>query len=129
MMVETRPVGFWLSVLGCVWFWVVLVVLVLFSTIRLFFPSFNDDLGTMPTRRPYSWKKKFAQIAVYTQRLCFLWGALLTLHSQSSEDWHGSSSPASVISVRGRAPGSLLLCRGLAPPASSVMLCTQDSLV
>ena len=34
------------------------VVLVLFSTIRLFFPPFNDDLGTMPTRRPYSWKKK-----------------------------------------------------------------------
>ena len=52
MMVETRPVG-------CVLFgfWVVLVVLVLFSTIRLFFPSFNDDLGTMPTRRPHSWKK------------------------------------------------------------------------
>ena len=23
-----------------------------------FFPPFNDDLGTMPTRRPYSWKKK-----------------------------------------------------------------------
>ena len=22
-----------------------------------FFPSFNDDLGTMPTRRPHSWKK------------------------------------------------------------------------
>ena len=38
-----------------VWLWVVLVVLVLFSTIRPFFPSFNDDLGTMPTRRP----KKF----------------------------------------------------------------------
>ena len=53
MMVETRPVG-----CGFVWFWVVLVVLVLFSTIRLFFPSFNDDLGTMPTRRPYSWKKR-----------------------------------------------------------------------
>ena len=42
-------------------FWVVLVVLVLFSTIRLFFPSFNNDLGTMPTRRPYSWKKIFVQ--------------------------------------------------------------------
>ena len=52
MMVETRPVG-----CGLFRFWVVLVVLVLFSTIRLFFPSFNDDLGTMPTRRPYSWKK------------------------------------------------------------------------
>ena len=52
-MVETRPVG-----CGLFGFWVVLVVLVLFSTIRLFFPSFNDDLGTMPTRRPYSWKKK-----------------------------------------------------------------------
>ena len=35
-------------------------VLVFFSTIRLFFPPFNDDLGTMPTRRPYSWKKKGA---------------------------------------------------------------------
>ena len=52
MMVETRPVG-----CGLFGFWVVLVVLVLFSTIRLFFSSFNDDLGTMPTRRPYSWKK------------------------------------------------------------------------
>ena len=51
-MVETRPVG-----CGLFRFWVVLVVFVLFSTIRLFFPSFNDDLGTMPTRRPYSWKK------------------------------------------------------------------------
>ena len=30
-------------------------VFVPFSTICLFFPSFNDDLGTMPTRRPYSW--------------------------------------------------------------------------
>ena len=40
-----------------VFFLVVFVVLVLFSTIRLFFPPFNDDLGTMPTRRPYSWKK------------------------------------------------------------------------
>ena len=37
-------------------FWVVVVVLVFFSTIRLFFPPFNDDLGTMPTRRPYSWE-------------------------------------------------------------------------
>ena len=44
MMVETRPVG-----CGLFCFWVVLVVLVLFSTIRLFFPSFNDDLGTMHT--------------------------------------------------------------------------------
>ena len=51
-MVETRPVGFWLSVLGCVWFWVVLVVLVLFSTIRLFFPSFNDDLFFPRVRTP-----------------------------------------------------------------------------
>ena len=33
------------------------MVLVIFSTIRLTFPPFNDDLGTMPTRRPYSWKK------------------------------------------------------------------------
>ena len=50
-MVETWPVGLLLC-----FFWVVFVVLVLFSTIRLFFPPFNDDLGTMPTRRPYSWK-------------------------------------------------------------------------
>ena len=42
----------------CCLFWVVFVVLVLFSTIRLFFPPFNHDLGTMPTRRPHSWKKK-----------------------------------------------------------------------
>ena len=42
--------------MGCL-VWVALGVLVLFSTIRLFFPPFNDDLGTMPTRRPYSWKK------------------------------------------------------------------------
>ena len=34
-------------------------MLVIFSTIRLFFPPFNDDLGTMPTRRPHSWKKNF----------------------------------------------------------------------
>ena len=47
--------GLW--AFGC-GFWVVVVVLVIFSTIRLFFPPFNDDLGTMPTRRPYSWKKK-----------------------------------------------------------------------
>ena len=51
-MVEFRPAG-----LG-VWFWVGFGVFVPFSTICLFFPSFNDDLGTMPTRRPYSWKKK-----------------------------------------------------------------------
>ena len=43
--------------LGCLvlgWFFGVFVP---FSTICLFFPSFNDDLGTMPTRRPHSWKK------------------------------------------------------------------------
>ena len=51
MMVVTWPWAF------CCGFWVVFVVLVIFSTIRLFFPPFNDDLGTMPTRRPYSWKK------------------------------------------------------------------------
>ena len=50
-MVEFRPAG-----LGG-WFWVGFGAFVLFSTICLFFPSFNDDLGTMPTRRPYSWKK------------------------------------------------------------------------
>ena len=48
MMVET--------LLSCL-VWVVLGVLLLFSTIRLFFPLFNDDLGTMPTQRPCSWKK------------------------------------------------------------------------
>ena len=53
-MVEFRPAG-----LG-VWFWVGFGVFVPFSTICLFFPSFNDDLGTMPTRRPYSWKKKLS---------------------------------------------------------------------
>ena len=42
--------------LGCL-VWVGFGVFVPFSTICLFFPSFNDDLGTMPTRRPYSWKK------------------------------------------------------------------------
>ena len=52
MMVETRPVGF------CSCLLVFVVVLVIFSTIRLTFLPFNDDLGTMPTRRPYSWKKK-----------------------------------------------------------------------
>ena len=56
-MVEFRPAG-----LG-VWFWVGFGVFVPFSTICLFFPSFNDDLGTMPTRRPYSWKK-FSQALV-----------------------------------------------------------------
>ena len=55
-MVEFRPAG-----LG-VWFWVGFGVFVPFSTICLFFPSFNDDLGTMPTRRPYSWKKKDATL-------------------------------------------------------------------
>ena len=56
-MVEFRPAGLgvWFGLVFC---WVVVVVLVLFSTIRLTFPPFNDDLGTMPTRRPYSWKKK-----------------------------------------------------------------------
>ena len=54
-MVEFRPAG-----LG-VWFWVGFGAFVPFSTICLFFPSFNDDLGTMPTRRPYSWKKCYKQ--------------------------------------------------------------------
>ena len=53
MMVETRPVGlFCVCSVGFLF-----VVLVIFSTIRLSFPPFNDDLGTMPTRRPYLWKK------------------------------------------------------------------------
>ena len=47
-MVEFRPAG-----LGF-WCWVGFGAFVPFSTIYLFFPSFNDDLGTMPTRRPYS---------------------------------------------------------------------------
>ena len=43
MMVETWPAGCGVFGLGLfVWFWVVLVALVLFSTIRLFFPSFNE---------------------------------------------------------------------------------------
>ena len=33
----------------------------------------------------------------------------------------GSSSPASVISVRGCAPGSSLLCRGLVPPTGEAL--------
>ena len=41
-MVEFRPAGLgWLV-------WVGFGVFVPFSTICLFFPSFNDDLGTMP---------------------------------------------------------------------------------
>ena len=53
MMVETRPVGlFGFGV--CVVLVLLFVVRVIFSTIRLTFPPFNDDLGTMPTRRPYS---------------------------------------------------------------------------
>ena len=51
-MVEFRPAG-----LGVWFFGLVFGAFVPFSTICLFFPSFNDDLGTMPTRRPYSWKK------------------------------------------------------------------------
>ena len=39
------------SALGCGW-------LLVFVGWVVFVPSFNDDLGTMPTRRPYSWKKK-----------------------------------------------------------------------
>ena len=58
-MVEFRPAG-----LG-VWFWVGFVVFVLFSTICLLFPSFNDDLGTMPTRRPYSWKKSSDRVSCF----------------------------------------------------------------
>ena len=62
------------------------VVLVIFSTIRLFFPPFNDDLGTMPTRRPYSWKKKSprntnetaVKVAGATAKHC------IVLHGQSS---------------------------------------------
>ena len=58
MMVETRPWAF-----GCL-VWVVLGLLVLFSTIRLFFPPFNDDLGTMPTRRRTRGKKTALQSMV-----------------------------------------------------------------
>ena len=58
MMVETRPVGLCLCFVGFLF-----VVLVIFSTIRLTFPPFNDDLGTMPTRRPYSWKKNVGSVS------------------------------------------------------------------
>ena len=61
-MVEFRPAG-----LGF-WFWVGFGAFVPFSTICLFFPSFNDDLGTMPTRRPYSWKKKMCQLVLRGRR-------------------------------------------------------------
>ena len=43
-----------------VWFWVGFWGLRSFLHHLPFFPSFNDDLGTMPTRRPRSWKKGFA---------------------------------------------------------------------
>ena len=53
-------VGFWFLVLVLVW-WVLFgfgVACVLFpSSCCVSFP-FNDDLGTPPTRRPHSWKKK-----------------------------------------------------------------------
>ena len=57
--VEGRPQDGGVSAcgLGCL-VWVGFGAFVPFSTICLFFPSFNDDLGTMPTRRPYSWKKR-----------------------------------------------------------------------
>ena len=63
-MMGNRPPAFggvWLGFL----FWLVLVafwgLLVFFSpsSCCVSFP-FNDDLGTPPTRRPYSWKKKSA---------------------------------------------------------------------
>ena len=54
-------------------------VFVPFSTICLFFPSFNDDLGTMPTRRPYSWKKNLAP----ERPAC--WSKLKRLVQQSCE--------------------------------------------
>ena len=49
MMVETRPVGLWLWFLGCG------CGPCYFLHHQTVFPPFNDDLGTMPTRRPYSW--------------------------------------------------------------------------
>ena len=51
MMVETRPVGLWSWFLGCG------CGPCYFLHHQTVFPPFNDDLGTMPTRRPYSWKK------------------------------------------------------------------------
>ena len=57
-----EDVGLFVAVIGIYCCWVVVVVLVIFSTIRLSFPPFNDDLGTMPTRRPYSWKKSHRYI-------------------------------------------------------------------
>ena len=59
-------VEFWPAGLG-VWFLVGFGAFVPFSTICLFFPSFNDDLGTMPTRRPYSWEKNPLQKMLMVQ--------------------------------------------------------------
>ena len=87
-MVEFRPAG-----LG-VWFWVGFGAFVPFSTICLFFPSFNDDLGTMPTRRPYSWKKPrewpMARLAISNKQInrlvrTFLWRRV------TEQALHGSS--------------------------------------
>ena len=44
--------GLWLVLFG-----LLLGCLCLFLHHLIVFPSFNDDLGTMPTWRPYSWKK------------------------------------------------------------------------
>ena len=45
------------------WFWLPLgFACVLFPFIMLCFFSFNDDLGTPPTWRPYSWKKRHSRI-------------------------------------------------------------------
>ena len=50
-MVEARP-------LGCGWFWFFVFLL---GCLCPLLPSFNDDLGTMPTQHPYSWKKNQAE--------------------------------------------------------------------
>ena len=113
MMVETRP---W--ALGCVvlfvWLgWVVVVVLVIFSTIRLSFPPFNDDLGTMPTRRPYSWKKilchglaaqkKSKQVPRRTQQSLLqtrqkntslkLCARFILMHGEANQSWEQRTLP------------------------------------
>ena len=51
--------GVWLWFWLCVWLFSAAFVLVFFSQSSCCVSiPFNDDLGTPPTRRPYSWKKK-----------------------------------------------------------------------
>ena len=92
-MVEFRPAG-----LG-VWFWVGFGVFVLFSTICLLFPSFNDDLGTMPTRRPYSWGCGLAgwkthRLVLEEHGPCYSVFALLLAFVTLSQKRKGEESPS-----------------------------------